>query len=91
MLGLRVDTHMTTGAMIPPYYDSMVAKLIAHGPTRADAIAVMQKALAVCTLQGITTNAPLHCAIMADPVFQAGGVDTSYLSGLLPQITKAMP
>ena len=89
--GLRVDTHMTTGALIPPYYDSMVAKLIAHGPTRADAIAVMQKALAVCTLQGITTNAPLHSAIMADPVFQAGGVDTSYLVGLLPQLTKAAP
>lgn len=89
--GLRVDTHMTTGAMIPPYYDSMVAKLIAHGPTRADAIAVMQKALAVCVLQGITTNAPLHRAIMADPVFQAGGVDTNYLAGLLPALTKAAP
>ncbi|MGB8814476.1 MAG: biotin carboxylase N-terminal domain-containing protein [Paracoccaceae bacterium] len=89
--GLRVDTHMTTGAMIPPYYDSMVAKLIAHGPTRADAIATMQKALAVCTLQGITTNAPLHTAIMADPIFQAGGVDTSYLTGLLPTLAKAAP
>jgi acetyl-CoA carboxylase, biotin carboxylase subunit len=89
--GLRVDTHMTTGAMIPPYYDSMVAKLIAHGPTRADAIATMQKALAICTLQGITTNAPLHRAIMADPTFQAGGVDTSYLTTLLPTLTKAVP
>ena len=86
--GLRVDTHMTSGALIPPYYDSLVAKLIAHGDTRADAIATMQKALAVCTLHGITTNAPLHRAIMADPVFQAGGVDTSYLTGLLPQLTK---
>ena len=89
--GLRVDTHMTSGAMIPPYYDSMVAKLIAHGPTRAEAIAVLQKALTVCTLQGITTNAPLHRAILADPVFQAGGVDTSYLTGLLPHLTKAAP
>jgi acetyl-CoA carboxylase biotin carboxylase subunit len=89
--GLRVDTHMTTGAMIPPYYDSMVAKLIAHGPTRAEAIAVMQKALAICSLEGITTNAPLHRAIMADPAFQAGGVDTNYLAGLLPALTKAAP
>lgn len=89
--GLRVDTHMTTGALIPPHYDSMVAKLIAHGPTRAESIAVMQKALSVCTLQGITTNAPLHTAIMADPQFQAGGVDTSYLTGLLPHIQKAAP
>lgn len=87
--GLRVDTHMVTGAMIPPYYDSMVAKLIAHGPTRAAAIAVMQQALEVCLLQGITTNAPLHCAIMADPLFQAGGVDTNYLAGVLPALTKA--
>ncbi len=89
--GLRVDTHMTPGAMIPPYYDSMVAKLIAHGPTRAEAIATLQKALKVCILQGITTNAPLHQAILADPVFQAGGVDTSYLAGLLPYLTKAQP
>ena len=89
--GLRVDTHMTTGAMIPPYYDSMVAKLIAHGPTRADAIATMQKALTICTLQGITTNAALHRAIMADPVFGAGGVDTNYLTTLLPHMQKAAP
>ena len=89
--GLRVDTHMTSGAMIPPYYDSLVAKLIAHGPTRADAIATLRKALMICTLHGITTNAPLHQAILADPVFQAGGVDTNYLVGLLPQLTKAAP
>ena len=89
--GLRVDTHMTSGAMVPPYYDSMVAKLIAHGPTRAEAIAVLQRALKVCILQGITTNAPLHRAIMADPTFQAGGVDTNYLAGLLPALTKAAP
>ena len=87
--GLRVDTHMTSGAMVPPYYDSLVAKLIAHGDTRAEAIATLQKALAICTLQGITTNAPLHRAILADPRFQAGGVDTSYLAGLLPALTKA--
>lgn len=91
LAGLRVDTHMTTGAMIPPYYDSLVAKLIAHGDTREAAMATMRKALAVCTLQGIATNAPLHSAILADPVFQTGGVDTSYLAGLLPALTKAAP
>jgi len=69
----------------------MVAKLIAHGPTRADAIATMQKALTICTLQGITTNAPLHRAITADPAFRAGGVDTNYLTTLLPQLQKAAP
>ena len=84
--GLRVDTHMESGAMIPPHYDSMVAKLIAHGPTRADAIATMAQALRVLRLEGVATNAPLHAAIMADPTFQAGGVDTNYLAGLLPRL-----
>lgn len=89
--GLRVDSHVTTGALVPPFYDSMVAKLIAHGPTRAATIATLAQALRVCTLDGITTNAPLHRAILADPVFQAGGVDTDYLAGLLPRLTKAKP
>lgn len=80
--GLRVDTHIETGAMVPPYYDSMIAKLIAHGPTRADAIATMAKALKVMTLKGIPTNAALHAAIMADPRFAKGGVDTGYLATL---------
>jgi len=87
MPGLRVDTHMQPGAMIPPYYDSMVAKLIAHGETREAAIAVMQAALRTIVLEGVKTNAPLHSAIMADPAFQAGGVDTTYLAGLLPTLT----
>lgn len=84
--GLRVDTHMESGAMIPPHYDSMVAKLIAHGPTRAAAIATMAEALRLVRLEGIATNAALHAAIMADPEFQAGGVDTNYLAGVLPRL-----
>lgn len=89
--GLRVDSHMTTGALVPPHYDSMLAKLIAHGPSRAEAIATLQSALQSLTLQGITTNAPLHRAILADPGFLAGGVDTTFLAGLLPALTKAAP
>ena len=84
--GLRVDTHMQPGAMIPPYYDSMVAKLIAWGPSRDEAIARMLTALDVCVLEGITTNAPLHRAILSDPAFCKGGVDTTYLGGLLPKL-----
>lgn len=84
--GLRVDTHIETGAMVPPHYDSMLAKLIAHGPTRDAAIATLQQALRVLRLEGIATNAPLHAAIMADPAFAAGGVDTNYLAGLLPRL-----
>lgn len=89
--GLRVDSHMESGAMIPPHYDSMVAKLIAHGPTRDAAIATMAEALRVLRLEGIATNAPLHAAIMADPAFQAGGVDTHYLAGLLPRLAGGCP
>ena len=87
MPGLRVDTYLQPGAMIPPYYDSMVAKLIAWGDTREAAIAVMQDALKVCVLDGVKTNIPLHAAIMDDPIFRAGGVDTTYLAGLLPTLT----
>lgn len=89
--GLRVDTHMATGAMIPPHYDSMIAKLITHGPTRDAAIATMVQALATLRLEGIATNAPLHAAIMADPEFQKGGVDTHYLAGLLPRLAGGCP
>ncbi|WP_238367944.1 acetyl-CoA carboxylase biotin carboxylase subunit [Mesobacterium pallidum] len=85
--GLRVDTHMQPGAMISPYYDSMVAKLITWGETRHAAIDRMAEALRVSVLSGITTNAPLHAAIMADDTFRAGGVDTTYLGGLLPRLT----
>lgn len=84
--GLRVDTHMQPGAMIPPYYDSMVAKLITWGETRDEAIARMLTALDVCVLEGITTNAPLHRAILSDPAFRAGGVDTNFLGALLPTL-----
>lgn len=89
--GLRVDTHMQPGAMIPPHYDSMVAKLIAHGETREEAIALMARALRVMALDGVATNAPLHRAIMADPAFLAGGVDTTYLDGLLPRLAGGFP
>ncbi|GAB4362754.1 MAG: acetyl-CoA carboxylase biotin carboxylase subunit [Oricola sp.] len=85
--GLRVDTHVQNGAAIPPYYDSMIAKLIAWGETREAAIGTMEKALRVCVLDGVKTNAALHRAIMADPAFRAGGIDTNYLAGLLPGLS----
>lgn len=86
--GLRVDTHMQPGAMIPPYYDSMIAKLICHGATRAQAIERMDAALNVCVLDGVVTNAVLHRAIMRDARFGTGGVDTNYLGALLPGLTE---
>lgn len=84
--GLRVDTHMQPGAMIPPHYDSMIAKLITHGATRAEAIARMRDALRVIRLEGVRTNALLHAAIMEDAAFVSGGVDTTYLTDLLTRM-----
>ena len=87
--GLRVDTHMESGAAIPPFYDSMIAKLIAHGDTRADALTTMRAALRAHRLEGVTTNAPLHAAILSDPDFAAGGVDTRWLPAFLSRIAEA--
>jgi acetyl-CoA carboxylase, biotin carboxylase subunit len=86
--GLRIDTHLQPGTMISPHYDSMIAKLIAWGETRDAAIDTMAKGLRVCVLSGVKTNEALHSAIMADPKFRKGGVDTNYLSGILPGLAK---
>jgi len=77
--GVRVDSHVTTGYRVPPYYDSMVAKVITHGATRDEALARMRLALGEMCVVGITTNIPLHLAILDDPGFCAGGVDIHHL------------
>ena len=77
--GVRVDTHIATGSMVPPYYDSLLAKLIAHGPDRAAAMATLGGALDTAHIAGIKTNLPFHRAVLADAEFRAGGVDTGFL------------
>ena len=77
--GLRVDSHLYNGYRVPPNYDSMIGKLIAHGETRAVAIARMRNALAELVIEGIKTNAPLHRRILSDARFIAGGTDIHYL------------
>ncbi len=77
--GIRVDTHIYEGYKVPPYYDSMIGKLIAHGETREFAIARMLNALNEIVIEGIKTNLPLHRDMMADAAFQAGGIDNHYL------------
>ena len=77
--GIRVDTHVYSNYFVPPYYDSMVGKLIAYGDTREMAIARMRIALSEMVLEGIKTNIPLHIDIMNDAAFQAGGVNIHYL------------
>lgn len=85
--GLRVDTHIEDGAMIPPFYDSMIAKIIAHGPTRAVALRKLDAALADLRLVGVKTNQALHRDVLATPEFNEGGVDTGFLGRWLAEQT----
>jgi acetyl-CoA carboxylase biotin carboxylase subunit len=87
--GVRVDSHANAGYRVPPYYDSMIAKLIAHGSTRADALERMRLALAEMHVEGITTNVPLHREILRDDGFAAGGVDIHHLERWLHQRSAA--
>ncbi len=77
--GIRVDSHIYNGYTVPPYYDSMIGKLIAHGDDRASAIARMRTALSEVVIDGIKTNVPLHQDILADTAFQQGGTNIHYL------------
>jgi acetyl-CoA carboxylase biotin carboxylase subunit len=90
--GIRVDTHVVSGSKVPPFYDSLMAKIIAHGPDRASAIATLRRALGETHIEGVATNLDFHRRVLADPEFQAGGVDTGYLARFLeraPQLTDA--
>jgi acetyl-CoA carboxylase biotin carboxylase subunit len=81
--GIRVDTHIVDGARIPPFYDSMIAKVIAHGPDRATALARLRAALADVRIVGVATNLAFQQAVLADPDFARGGVDTGFLARFL--------
>jgi acetyl-CoA carboxylase biotin carboxylase subunit len=86
--GIRVDTAAYADAVIPPYYDSLIAKLIAHGRDRAEAIARMHGALEGFIVEGIKTTIPLHKRILADSDFVAGKFDTHFLERLAPVEVK---
>jgi acetyl-CoA carboxylase, biotin carboxylase subunit len=77
--GIRVDSHVYSGYSVPPNYDSMIGKLIAHGDTRQTAIARMRNALAELVVEGIKTNTALHQEILTHTAFQTGGLDIHYL------------
>jgi len=81
--GIRVDSHMYSGYSVPPYYDSLIAKIIAHGTTRASAIARMSMALSEIVVEGIHTNVPLHQEIFQHSAFRSGGTDIHYLENRL--------
>ena len=78
-LGVRVDSALYAGYMVPPYYDSLIAKLIVHAPTRAEAIARMRRSLAEFAVLGIKTTLPLHQRIIEDPGFQSGDYTIHWL------------
>jgi acetyl-CoA carboxylase biotin carboxylase subunit len=77
--GVRVESHVYSGYKVPPYYDSMIGKIIAHGNDRPSAIARMKNALSEIVIEGIKTNVPLHQEILQHSAFQAGGTDIHYL------------
>ena len=78
-LGVRVDSALYAGYTVPPYYDSMIAKLIVHAPTRAEAIARMRRSLAEFVVVGVKTTLPLHARILAEPDFQKGDYTIHWL------------
>lgn len=81
--GVRVDTHQYAEGVVPPYYDSLIAKLITHGKDRAEAISRMARALDMFIVEGIFTTIPLHRRIMQDANFRAGNFDTKFMERFL--------
>jgi acetyl-CoA carboxylase biotin carboxylase subunit len=83
--GIRVDTHIGPGYTIPPFYDSMIAKLIVHGGSRDDAIARAEDALARFRVEGVATTIGLHRRVLTEPRFRQGDYDTSWLERFLEE------
>jgi len=81
--GVRVDTHIFSGARIPPFYDSLMAKIIVHAADRSAALERMRQALAETHVEGVATNLAFHTAVLTDSEFERGGVDTSYVPRFL--------
>jgi acetyl-CoA carboxylase biotin carboxylase subunit len=81
--GVRVDTHIASGSRVPPYYDSLLAKIIVHAADRPAALARMRQALAATRIDGVAANISFHTEVLADPEFIAGGVDTGFLPRFL--------
>ena len=87
--GVRVDTAQYAEGVVPPYYDSLIAKLICHGEDREEAMNKMQRALSQFVVQGIHTSIPLHEKIFADEEFRAGKFDTKFMERFLGDRRKA--
>ncbi|MCL4139850.1 UNVERIFIED_CONTAM: hypothetical protein GTU68_002690 [Idotea baltica] len=86
---LRIDTHLQAGDEVPPYYDSLIAKVIAHGDTREEAIETMLACLKSATIEGVKTTIPLHIAVLQSKEFQSGEYDTASIPGWSPAATAS--
>jgi acetyl-CoA carboxylase biotin carboxylase subunit len=86
--GVRVDTHIQAGSAVPPQYDSLLAKLVVSGTSRAEALDRLRGALARCEIGGVATTLPVHAALAADDEFAAGGFGTDYLARWLELRTR---
>lgn len=84
-IGVRVDTAQYQEGIVPPYYDSLIAKLIVHGKDRPEALARMRRALDMFIIEGIYTSIPLHKRILQDPDFVAGNFDTKFMERFMPK------
>jgi acetyl-CoA carboxylase biotin carboxylase subunit len=86
--GVRIDSFAHAECTVPPYYDSMIAKIIAHGRDRQEAIARMRRTLEMTVIEGIHTSVPLHLKILNDPDFQAGRLSTAFMERFMPRQKK---
>jgi acetyl-CoA carboxylase biotin carboxylase subunit len=86
--GIRVDSHVYQNYFVPPYYDSLIAKVIAYGDSREQAMARMRVALSEMVVEGIQTNLALHQDLMVDTAFMRGGTSIHYLEEKLSKYTK---
>jgi acetyl-CoA carboxylase, biotin carboxylase subunit len=86
--GVRIDTYAHAECTVPPYYDSLLAKIIAHGRDRQEAIARMRRTLEMTVIEGIRTSVPLHLKILSDPDFVAGRLGTAFMDRFM---TKSKP
>jgi acetyl-CoA carboxylase biotin carboxylase subunit len=89
--GIRIDTHLRQGDRISPHYDSMFAKIIAHGATRQQAIDRMIAALSATEVRGVSTTIPLHLAVLRHERFVSGDYDTRFLESALPNLLGSSP
>jgi acetyl-CoA carboxylase biotin carboxylase subunit len=83
--GVRIDTFAHSECTIPPYYDSLIAKIIVHGRDRQEAIARMRRTLEMTVIEGIRTSVPLHLKILDEPDFQAGRLNTAFMERFMPK------